>query len=452
MFKDDDDTMPTMANRGQTPYIPTGYEGLTASAQRKRRIGEALMQKGLAGPGDNVRSWAQVLGSLAQTWAGKSIQASADKEEGENQKKMQADIAAANQAFEADVQAGADPQTLVQKHGANPWVRARLAPYEKALAAGLTNKQEYAAPTEMLDKDGKPVTVQINKAGGIRPVEGGLGLPPVMTEIGGKAVALQRRPDGSVLPQNLTDSVILGPDGKPMVNKDAVAAKIKVAAAGAPQSNTKIIVDNSKQTFEAAIQRVQEKATAAESAIGALDTVQQIRTSLATNKVLTGPGAGVRMKVQQLFGIDTPALAETRSVIQGLSSLALDSRGKITGQGAISNVEQELLQKAVSGDFTDLTVGEIKTILNVSERVQKQLIRQYEDTYSRVAQIPGTLENGLGALELDIPENYRTAKRRGNPVRVPRTGPSMKVPARPEASNVKASPALIDKYSKYLPQ
>ncbi len=434
---------PLLANRGQTPYIPTGYEGLQSSVRRKRQIGEALMQQGLAGPGNNVRSWAQVLGSLAQTWAGKSIQKDADKEEASIAEKIKAEVAQANQAFEADVQAGADPQTLVQKYGGNPWLKERLDPYEKALVTGLTNKQEFAAPVEMLGPDGKPTTVQVNKAGDIRPAAGGFGLPPVMTNVNGVAVALQRKPDGTILPQNLTDSVILGPDGKPMVNKEALDAKVKVAAAGAP--NSQVTVHTGKQFAEEAVKMLSGTKEAAIGAIGTLTAAQRIRQALKTGKANTGPLSGPINWVQKITGTNKGGVEQRKIVDQALQTMVLQARKKLAGSGAISDMETRLLQAADGGDIDSLTDVEILAIVDASEQSARSMINQHNDQLDATRGLEGA-SSFIPSFEL--PEAYRRGykpkakaapvARRGLP---PKGATTSKLPPKPKSRSERAKEA-----------
>lgn len=423
----DEKPNPLMANKGQTPYIPTGYEGLQSSVRRKRQIGEALMQQGLAGPGSNVRSWAQVLGSLAQTWAGKSIQKDADKEEASIAEKIKADVAAANQGFEADVQAGLAPELLVQKHGGNPWLKERLDPYEKALTTGLSNKQEFAAPVEMLGADGKPTTVQINKAGDIRPAAGGFGLPPVITDINGVATALQRKQDGEVLPQNLTDSVIRGPDGKPVVNKEALDAKVKVAAAGAP--NSQVTVHTGKQFAEEAVKMLSGTKEGAIGAIGTLTAADRIRKAIGTGKARTGPLSGPVNWVERVLKINKGGVEQRKVIEQALNTMVLQARKKLAGSGAISDMETKLLQAADGGSIDDLTDVEILAIVDASEASARSLINQHNDQLDASRGLDGA-SSFIPAFEL--PEAYRRGYKPKATPRPARKGlPPKGVPAAP---------------------
>ena len=101
-----------MRSSGQVPYIPTGYEGLQSQAATKRKIAESLLASRMP---DNARSWAQVLGHIAEAWAGKSLQKDADKaDEQVRQAQLQAN-AVVQSGIEADVQSGMTPHELKLK-------------------------------------------------------------------------------------------------------------------------------------------------------------------------------------------------------------------------------------------------------------------------------------------------------------------------------------------------
>lgn len=57
--------------------IPTGYETQELSLERKRKIAQALMEQGMGQTKYN--NWGEVVGALAQAWAGKSMLKDNDK-------------------------------------------------------------------------------------------------------------------------------------------------------------------------------------------------------------------------------------------------------------------------------------------------------------------------------------------------------------------------------------
>lgn len=432
----EDRKLPIMANRGQTPYIPTGYEGLEQGVQRKRRIADALMQQGLAGPGAGARSWAQLLGSLAQTWAGKSIQKDADKEEQEINAKRQAEVQEAITSFKTDLASGATPGRIMQKYSGNPWTKELLKPYEDAMAADLKNKQEYGAPTEMLGPDGKSfVTAQVNKAGDIRQAPGGFALPPKVEIVNGVAVAPQRMTPGTVAPQPAMDAVIVGPDGKFKKNPLAQEAKVQQAAAGA--ANTKITVNTAEDYSKLAADNLKLTKEAAMGGIGTLNATSRIRRAFETGKVGSGPLSGPVNWVEKLTGTNKEGREQRQIVEQGLNQMILAARKKLAGSGAISDMETKLLAAADGGNINQLTDVEILAIVDAVESEAKRAIDIHNDQLDATKLQPGS-ENFIPAFQL--PEEYRRDKPKSKvkaALRPARKGlpPKGAAPVKPKSNN-----------------
>ena len=110
----------------------------------------------------------------------------------------------------------------------------------------------------------------------------------------------------------------------------------------------------------------------ANSAASQLDQIPRYRRAL--DSAITGPLADSRLTAARIgsalgFSGDKAASATTE-LVQGLAEMALQSRGMLTGQGAVSNYEQNLLTKARSGDI-NLTKPELNIIFNVAERAAR---------------------------------------------------------------------------------
>ena len=407
---------PLLANRGQTPYIPTGYEGLEQSVQRKRKIADALMAQGLQGPGAGARSWAQLLGSLAQTWAGKSIQKDADKEQADIDAKRQAAVQEANAAFEADMAAGLAPTEMVRKYGSNPWTKDRIKPFEDAMSKGLENQQEYGAPTEMLGPDGKTfVTAQVNKAGDIRQAPGGFALPQKIEIVNGVAVAPQRMAPNTVAPQPAMDAVIVGPDGKFKANPLAQQAKVQQAAAGA--ANTKITVNTAEDYSKLAADNLKLTKEAAMGGIGTLQATKRIRNALQTGRVSSGPLSGPVNWFERFTGTNKEGREQRQIVEQSLNQMILAARKKLAGSGAISDMETKLLAAADGGNINQLTDVEILAIVDAVEAEALRAIDIHNDQLDATKLQPGS-ENFIPAFQL--PEAYRRDKPAPKPKAAPR--------------------------------
>jgi len=98
------------------------------------------------------------------------------------------------------------------------------------------------------------------------------------------------------------------------------------------------------------------------------------RYRAALQAAITGPFAEERLMVSRIFGYNPNQAAATRQVIQGLAKAALNARDLLTGQGAISNFEQEMIAKAEGGEI-NWSKAELSALLDVSERAARA---QYE--------------------------------------------------------------------------
>lgn len=121
---------------------------------------------------------------------------------------------------------------------------------------------------------------------------------------------------------------------------------------------------------------------AANASADAIVAVNDIRKAISSNKVIVGPGATVRKTLAQVAqvyagGTNDKQLANTRSAIQGLADLALTARARLKGTGAISNYEQQIVEKATTGSIDDLTIPEIKVLTDVVERNAKSTYNDY---------------------------------------------------------------------------
>lgn len=154
-----------MASNVKTPTlrIPTGYEGLQRKSESRRKIADAMLQSGLSGPGPNATSWTQLLGSLAQAWAGKSMQRDADKMDAELGEKIRADYTNRLGAFYEDAKTLPKDQ-LVQKYQGDPMLTDALEPYKDAWAGKLKSDENLIKDGSYWKREGDivPGSLQAN--------------------------------------------------------------------------------------------------------------------------------------------------------------------------------------------------------------------------------------------------------------------------------------------------
>lgn len=123
---------------------------------------------------------------------------------------------------------------------------------------------------------------------------------------------------------------------------------------------------------------MKDSTSIAEGAVKQIDAAQRIVQAVDSNNIFAGPGANVRLKagqIGQMLGVGGANAAETisntRSAIRGLAELTLQGRQQMKGQGAITESEGALAQKAMSGDIEDLTAAEVKQLAKASERAAR---------------------------------------------------------------------------------
>ena len=101
------------------------------------------------------------------------------------------------------------------------------------------------------------------------------------------------------------------------------------------------------------------------------------REALNSGNVIAGPLAGPRLKFAQVLDMagagDKEKLVNTRTAIQGLATLTLESRAELKGQGQVTENEQKLLERARSGNIEDMTISELQQVVNISQRLAGRL-------------------------------------------------------------------------------
>jgi len=121
----------------------------------------------------------------------------------------------------------------------------------------------------------------------------------------------------------------------------------------------------------------------AEGATGIMESANMVRGALNTGNVIAGPLAGPRMKFAQVLELagagDKEKLVNTRTAIQGLATLTLESRAELKGQGQVTENEQKLLERARSGSIEDMTIAELQQVVNVSQRLATRLWSNHQN-------------------------------------------------------------------------
>ena len=161
-------------------------------------------------------------------------------------------------------------------------------------------------------------------------------------------------------------------------NSPLIAAKQGIAKAGATNVQVKTDVKTGESLAGQIGPMMKDSTALAEGAVKQVDAAQRIVRAVDTDKLYAGPGAGVRLKtgqVAQMLGIagkdEAEKIANTREAVRGLAELTLQGRQQMRGQGAITESEGALAEKAMSGNVEDLTAAEIKQLARASERAAR---------------------------------------------------------------------------------
>lgn len=202
-----------------------------------------------------------------------------------------------------------------------------------------------------------------------------------MDFVNGQAVdAYNIQPGTKIAPQSnpASDLMIPGKDGSYVPNQQLIGIRENLSRSGAPKMN----ISNEFKAAEGIAAQVgpimRESISKAESGIKLENAADQILNGLDVNSgAFTGPGANIKLKLSQItnmLGISGKSIDEniknTRMVIQGLAKLTLEARKEMAKQGAITEKESLLAQRAMSGDI-DFTATELRTLANVAKRAAK---------------------------------------------------------------------------------
>jgi hypothetical protein len=125
-----------------------------------------------------------------------------------------------------------------------------------------------------------------------------------------------------------------------------------------------------------------DQAKAAANTIGTLD---RITSTLDSGKVALGPTAKFELFGRQLAestGVggkdNAEKLQNTRKMIQGAASLAVDGAAALKGQGQITEGERALVSRAAGGDVDSMTAPEIRALTGVLRKINMSRIEQHK--------------------------------------------------------------------------
>lgn len=308
--------------------------------------------------------------------------------------KMQQD-ALARLTPDANGVINAAPATLVQAGFADP------SKWDAIRNAGRDKIKQVQTVT---GADGTQQVYGVNEYGGVTNT--GLTNAPElkMQDLGGQVVGInpytgrQGWQAGKTLTPDQVQDAANQPfrvvDGQIVPNPAYQQYSKEKAAAGAARTSVQV---NNKMGESLAGQigpMMKESQIAADAAVKQVQAANSIDAALNSGKVITGPTANARLSVAQLAdtlgmgGADQKAkLESTRAVLQGLAQLTLQGRQQMRGQGAITESESKLAERAISGDLS-MTPAELRVLTNAARRAGQYVHAEHQRKVQAVSNNP----------------------------------------------------------------
>jgi hypothetical protein len=186
----------------------------------------------------------------------------------------------------------------------------------------------------------------------------------------------------------------MGADGKPIANTAFQNYEIQKAGAGASRTSVQVNNKMGESLAKEVAPMMRESALNADGAAKQMDAARRIITAVDSNKMYSGVGANIRMNAAQIgdtlgvTGKDTvEKIANTRQAMQGLAQLTLQGRAQMRGQGAITESESKLAERAISGDVT-LTPVELRQLALAAQRSSEYVQKEHNRKLSVIQKTP----------------------------------------------------------------
>lgn len=212
-------------------------------------------------------------------------------------------------------------------------------------------------------------------------------------------------------PQDPNKPFGYGADGKVAPNTAFQNYELSRTRAGAPSVTVKNEVKTGESIAGQIGSMVKDSYTAAQGAVQTGAAADQVLRSIQAGNLVTGPLASQRIKglqIAEAMGIGgrdaTERLSNTRSAVQGLAQMTLQGRKQMSGQGAVTESESKLAERAMSGDI-EMTATELRTLASAAKRAAQWTYNQHQ----------AQLKNMRGRPDLQgMADFYTTAPFPGN--------------------------------------
>jgi hypothetical protein len=214
--------------------------------------------------------------------------------------------------------------------------------------------------------------------------------------------------------------------GQPVANADFQKYEIGKARAGA--TNVKIENKLGEGIAAQVGPMLKDSFAQANGAAGTVDAANRIISAADSGKLFAGPGATFKMKTAQLAdvlgvaGKDTSErISNTRQAIRGLAEMTLQGRKQMRGEGQITEGEQALAERAMSGNLEDLTTAEVRQLAAASDRAARFIYGQHEQMVGNLGQDPNTAGLAKFYKPMPLPAPYSRSPKAAAPA-VPQPG------------------------------
>jgi hypothetical protein len=166
---------------------------------------------------------------------------------------------------------------------------------------------------------------------------------------------------------------------------------------GTPSTNVSVSMD--KGIASQIGPMLKDERIQAQGAASQIDASDRVIQAVDTNKIIAGPTASAQLRLAQVgsvlgvTGADTAeTIANTRQAIRGFAELTLQGRKSMRGEGAITESEGKLAERAFSGDIDSLTPAEIKQLANASKRSAEFSLGEYNRKLEALKKDPTTAQ------------------------------------------------------------
>lgn len=245
---------------------------------------------------------------------------------------------------------------------------------QRGMDAGLSMKdrlQKYGAPVAAVGPDGQPTFIQPNQMGGA---------PRAITGFAPK--------DDNDLSQALRAAGIdpASPEGQKFARDYLTKKTTHQPATNISVNTEKSLLTNVAEGVAKDVNSAMDQARGATQTIG---QVQNLVAALKSGNVNVGPGADYRQMIDRLgvtLGVSGANAAErlqnTTQIIKSLASANLDGAKALQGQGAVTDFERRLVERAASGDLnmTPAELMQVARVMDLAARSKIKIAQKYSQT------------------------------------------------------------------------